>query len=94
MYITVEEPLMRTLKDEYVFYVRTERGFIELVFSSYARYMRPTPRHRNWNRVAYWTAKTNKRDNTLKERPEVHQHTIDQALKQLTEAITVVLDWA
>ena len=93
MYIRIEEPSGKTIKEVWTFWVRVGVGDrIELVFDSYGQFMRQSPRHRNWNIVGRWDR--GGRNNTLKERPFVDPATQAKALKQLTEAITVVLDWA
>ena len=95
MYIRIEEPSGKTIKRVWTFWVRVDVGDrIELVFDSYGKFMRQSPRHRNWTIVERWCRGSMRRDDTLKERPFVDPDIQAKALKQLTEAITVVLDWA
>lgn len=91
MYVTVEVPSGKTVKQVYSFYLRDAHSRLELVFQMHRKLMRPTSRHRNWNTVERWDW-YNSRDITTKVRPEVPQFVIDDALKQVREAITVVLD--
>ena len=93
MYIRIEDSNGKTLKDVWTLWVRDTNDRLELVLDNYVRLMRPTSRHRNWNVVQRWN-RVYQRNDTLPARPEVPPQVLSKLMKEATERLHIVLDWA